>query len=72
MDTSIFKVHSTKSAATTAAANPGLTTNDILIAADCMELRISHPKFYYKPCRDSSFGTAVLSTRRKTSATNTH
>ena len=71
MDTGIFKAHSTRSAAITAAANSGLTTNDIFNAADWSSESVVR-KFYYKPCRDSSFGTAVLSAGRKTSTTNTH
>ena len=34
IDTSVFKAHSTRGAATTAAANTGITTEDILKVAD--------------------------------------
>ena len=48
IDTSIFKAHSTRGAATTAAANAGITTEDILKAADWSSDTV-FKKFYYKP-----------------------
>ena len=68
IDTSIFKAHSTRSAATTAAANKGVTTSDILNAADWSSESVFQ-KFYYRPSRDTSFGTAVLSKEGMSSTT---
>ena len=48
IDVSIFKAHSVRGAATSAAANAGITTNDILNAADWSSQSIFH-KFYYRP-----------------------
>ena len=60
IDTSIFKAHSTRSAAASAAANAGITTGDILKAADWSSETV-FTKFYYKPLRSGAFGEAVLS-----------
>ena len=60
IDTSIFKAHSTRSAAASAAANTGITTSDILKAADWSSEKV-FIKFYYKPLRSGAFGEAVLS-----------
>ena len=60
IDTSIFKAHSTQSAAASAAANTGITTSDILKAADWSS-ETAFTKFYYKPLRSGAFGEAVLS-----------
>ena len=62
IDTSTFSAHSVRSAATSAAANMGVTTNDILKAADWSTESVFQ-KFYYKPLHDGSFGSAVLSTK---------
>jgi len=63
IDTSIFKAHSTRGAATSAAAAPGITTADILKAADWSSESV-FTKFYYKPLSSSVFGEAVLSNSR--------
>ena len=67
IDTSIFKAHSTTGASTSAAARVGITTNDILQAADWSTVSV-FSKFYYKPIHSSTYGTAVLS-HNKGSAT---
>ena len=59
IDVSIFKAHSVRGAATSAAANAGITTNDILNAADWSSQSIFH-KFYYRPVHNSTFGKTVL------------
>ena len=69
IDTSIFKAHSTRSAAASAAANAGITTADILRAADWSN-ETTFTKFYYKPVRLKAFGEAVRSKQSK--ATNNH
>ena len=66
INTDIFKAHSVGSAATSTAANAGITTNDILKAADWSSESVFQ-KFYYKPGQNCTFGTAVLS---KLSTTN--
>ena len=67
VDISIFKAHSVWGAAATAASRGGITTNEILKAADWSSESV-FTKFYYKPTRDVSFGEAVLSTSNQ--ATN--
>ena len=64
IDTSIFKAHSVRSASTSVAANQGVTTEDILQAADWSS-NSSFQRFYYKPVRNTTFAKTVLS-----SATN--
>jgi len=59
IDTSFFKAHSTRSAATSAASNAGITTADILKAADWSSESV-FTKFYYRPLRSGVFGEAVL------------
>ena len=63
IDTSVFKAHSTRGAATTAAANAGITTDDILKAADWSSDTV-FKRFYYKPTRDVRFGQSVLAPRK--------
>ena len=65
IDTAIFSAHSTRGASSSAAANVGITTSDILKAANWSS-ESAFQKFYYKPSDDSSYGRAVLSN----SATN--
>jgi len=65
IDTAIFSAHSTRGTSSSAAANVGITTNDILKAANWSSESVFQ-KFYYKPSDDSSYGRAVLSN----SATN--
>ena len=60
IDTGIFKAHSVRGAAASAAANAGVTTADILQAADWSSESV-FTKFYYKPVRSGTFGVAVLS-----------
>ena len=66
VDVSMFTAHSTRSASVTAAADSGVTTNDILKAADWSTESVFR-KFYYRPTHDSSYGRAVLSTATKDS-----
>ena len=63
IDTSVFKAHSARGAAVTAAANAGITTEDILKAADWSSDTV-FKNFYYKPTRDTRFGQAVLTTQK--------
>ena len=62
IDTPIFNAHSTRGASTSAASNLGITTNDILRAADWSSESVFQ-KFYYRPTEDPSFGRRVLSAR---------
>ena len=59
IDTNIFKAHSVRSAAVTSAANLGVTTNDVLNAADWSSESVFQ-KFYYKKEIKSTFDAAVL------------
>ena len=60
IDTNIFKAHSVRGASTSAAADAGVTTNDILNAADWSNDSVFQ-KFYYRPQKNTSFGQTVLS-----------
>ena len=60
IDTSIFKAHSIRGASTSRAANVGVTTEDILKAAD-WSAESTFQKFYYKPVHTSSFARSILS-----------
>ena len=71
IDTAIFKAHSVRGAAATAAHNAGITTGDILNAADWSTQSVFQ-KFYYKPSRNTGFGIAVLNQPQEGKATNTH
>ena len=53
IDTTIFKAHSIRGASTSAAASAGVTTNDILNAADWSSASVFQ-KFYYRPERKST------------------
>ena len=64
IDTKLFKAHSVRSASTSAAANQGVTTEDILKAADWSSDSLFQ-SFYYKPVQNAMFARTVLS-----SATN--
>ena len=66
IDTSMFKAHSTRGAVTMAVANAGITTEDILKAADWSSDTVLK-KFYYKPTKDARFGQAVLAPQRSNS-----
>ena len=65
IDTIIFKAHSVRSASTSAAAMQGVTTEDILKAAD-WSTDSSFRRFYYKPVRDTAFGKSVLAATNNT------
>jgi len=60
INTEIFKAHSTRSAAVSSAANAGITTNDILNAADWSSESVFR-NFYYKSVNKSTFGSSILS-----------
>ena len=60
IDTSIFKAHSVRSAATLSASEVGITTATILDAANWATESV-YQRFYYKPKDNSTFGYAVLS-----------
>ena len=60
IDTSIFKAHSTRGASTSAAALRGVTSSDIILAADWSSDSVFR-RFYYKPVHDPTFGKAILS-----------
>ena len=64
IDTIIFKAHSVRSASTSAAAMQGVTTEDLLNAAD-WSTDSSFRRFYYKPVRDT-FGKSVLAATNNT------
>ena len=65
IDTDTFKAQSTRSAAVSTAASIGLTTNDILNAADWSSESVFR-KFYYRPEAKNTFGIAVLSKQATT------
>ena len=62
IDTSVFNAHSVRGVSSTAAASLGITTNDILKAADWSSDSVFQ-RFYYKSTENPSYGRAVLSTR---------
>ena len=62
IDTDTFKAHSTRSASATAAASAGLTTNQIMDAADWSSESVFRT-FYYKSIQSNQVGVAVLSTK---------
>ena len=63
IDTNMFKACSARGAATTAAANAGITTEDILKAADWSNDTV-FKKVYCMPTKDVKFGQAVLITQK--------
>ena len=65
IDASIFKTHSVWAASVTAAANQGISTNEILEAAD-WSTESTFQRFYYKPAHSTTFGKAVLSATNNT------
>lgn len=67
IDTSIFKAHSVRGASTSRAAESGISTAEILSAAD-WSTESSFRKFYYKPVHtcNAAFGKAVLSANTDT------
>ena len=60
IDISMFAAHSVREASSSAAAMAGVTTNDILKAADWSTDSVFRC-FYYKPVHSLTFGNAVLS-----------
>ena len=60
IDVTIFNAHSVRSASSSNAANVGITTNDILKAANWSSESVFQ-RFYNKPPEDSVFGRAVFS-----------
>ena len=71
INTAIFKAHSVRGAAKTATSNAGITTSDILNAADWSTPSVFQ-RFYYRPSRQTGFGQAVLNPTREGTTTNTH
>lgn len=65
VDTSIFNAHSVRGASSSKAANMGITTGDILKAADWSSESVFQ-RFYHKPTGQSKYGRAVLSKGTKT------
>jgi hypothetical protein len=65
IDPNISKAHSVRGATISVASNKGVTTEDILKAAD-WSTQSSFQIFYYKPVYNSSFGRSVLSTINNT------
>ena len=59
---SIFTAHSTRSASASAAADSGITSSDILKAADWSTESVFR-KFYYRPTHDPLYGRTVLPSR---------
>ena len=62
IDVTVFTAHSTRGASSSAAADSGITTGDILKTADWSTDSVFR-KFYYRSNRDLSYGRAVLSRR---------
>jgi len=60
IDTNKFKAHSTRSASASAAASAGVTTNQIMEAADWSSSSVFQ-QFYYKPTNSNAVGVSVLS-----------
>ena len=60
IDTATFKSHSVRSASATAAVSAGITTNQLMEAAD-WRLESVFERFYYKPFNSNLVGQAVLS-----------
>jgi len=61
IDVSMLTGHSTRGASTSAAAGAGITTAEIMKAADWSTESVFR-RHYYRPSHDVSFGRAVLST----------
>ena len=61
IDTKTFKAHSVRGASASAAASAGLTTNQIMNAAD-WSLESVFQRFYYRPSSTNQVGVTVLST----------
>ena len=59
IDVSIFTAHSTRSASASAAEDSGVTTSDILRAADWSAESVFR-RFYYRPSHDPLYGRTVI------------
>ena len=59
IDTSVFGAHSTRGASTSAAASAGVTTGDILKAANWSSESVFQ-RFYHRTVDRASFGRAVI------------
>ena len=59
VDTNIFKAHSTRTASTSAAKARGVSTADIMKAADWSR-ESTFTRFYYKPVNSGMFGATIL------------
>ena len=71
IDISIFKAHSVRGAACSTAAGAGVTTKDILDAADWSSER-TFQRFYYRELGSSdrsTFGSSVLSSHQASNNT---
>ena len=68
IDTSVFKTHSVRGAATSAAANAFVPVQEILKMADWSNVS-TFQQFYYKPVFTSNFGRAVLSLKKNNKKT---
>ena len=62
VDTSIFSAHSVRGASVSAASTSGVTTAEILTAADWSSQSVFET-FYHKPTHDPKFGCTVLETK---------
>ena len=60
IDISTFTAHSTRGTSTSATADSGITTSNILKAADWSTESVFR-KFYYQPTHDTSYNCTVLS-----------
>ena len=60
VDTTAFKAHSTRLAATSAAHVAGVSVADIMKTADWTR-ESTFRRYYYKPIQDSAFGHSILS-----------
>ena len=68
IDISIFNAHSVRGASSSAAAVAGITTNDILKAANWSSESVFQ-RFYYRSSDDPSYGRAMLSSNQATNNT---
>ena len=59
VDTNIFKAHSTRTASTSAAKARGVSTVDIMKAANWTR-ESTFTRFYYKPVNIGVFGNTIL------------
>ena len=68
IDTSIFKAHSVRGASASRAAESGISTAEILAAANWSS-DSTFRRFYYKPVHNTAFGKAVLLATKTTNNT---